>query len=499
MKTVRILLALLFFLGPIAVRGAWFYQGVYQRSQPVATPDFTSLKAPEPPVSSAAAPANKTPNLLTGDARAPIVLFDQAHGNLYEPLEMAPLTQAIQEQGAQVVMYDGSLALEDQLKRSSALVVIAPGSPYSAGEVQVVANFVAHGGRLLVLTDPTRSGGFDYATGLTVASAHIANQLLAPYQITFVDDYAYNLIDNEANFRNLLISQFASSPLTGGLNQVVLYSAQSLKSETVLLTGGTNTFSSLTDQGKNLPLAAMDADGKVLAIGDLTFLTLPYVQVSDNQQFTRNIAAFLAGGENPPRLANFPILFSRPVAVLVDSETALSASQVQVISGLQSGLQATLNLPVSLTSTPEDGFDLIVTGTFDSLDAIDSFLKDENLTFEAEEGSLEDLSAFFPTPDTASSEAVEATATPEYDFSSLFGDLSSEEDVEAIGTLTIPDLGKFKTQGVGVIIFHAEADRNVLILLAGSQNSLASLSARLSAGSLTGCLQTEHLAVCPLE
>ena len=498
MKALRILLALLFFLAPIAVRGAWFYQGIYQRSQPVATPDFTSLKAPEPPISA-------TSPVLTGQsqpvvmANAPVVLFDQVHGNLYEPLEMAPLTQAIQEQGAKVVMYDGTLALEDQLKRSNALVVIAPASTYSAYEVQAVANFVAHGGRLLVLTDPTRSGGYDYTSGLTIASAHIANQLLAPYQISFIDDYVYNLINNEANFRNLLISEFAGSPLTDGLNQVVLYSAQSLKAETVLLTGGTNTFSSLTDQGENLPLAALGADGKVLAIGDLTFMTLPYVQVSDNQQFTHNIAAFLAGGENPPRLANFPILFTRPVAVLVDSETALSGSQVQLISSLQAGLQTSLNLPVSLTSTPQDGTDLIVTATFDTLDAIDSFLKDENLVFEAEGGSLEELSAFFPTPDPTTNEAIAATATPEFDFSSLFGDLSSAEDSEAIGTLSIPDLGKFETQGVGVIIFHPETERNILILLASSQSKLANLSARLNEGSLAGCLQTGHVAVCALE
>ena len=60
-------------------------------------------------------------------------------------------------------------------------------------------DFVRRGGRLLILTDPTRSAVsydyYGYGSATVMADVIAANSLLAPYDIAFVDDYLYNMTE----------------------------------------------------------------------------------------------------------------------------------------------------------------------------------------------------------------------------------------------------------------------------------------------------------------
>ena len=155
-----------------------------------------------------------------------------------------------------------------------------------------------------MIADPTRGSRFDSVT--------FANSLVIPFDLTFSDDYLYNLIEYEGNYRNVLFRKFAADPLTQGLGTVALYATHSVGTTTgtPLVQGDENTLSSRTDTGGHLAALALSANQQVLALGDLTFLTPPYYQVADNAVLINRLAQFLLGGQRTPTLADFPFVFS---------------------------------------------------------------------------------------------------------------------------------------------------------------------------------------------
>ena len=56
-------------------------------------------------------------------------------------------------------------------------------------------------------------------------------------------------------------------------------------------------------------LVAQAEEGRVLALGDLTFMTEPYHTVRDNSRLILHIADFLTGAERSYVLADFPRFF----------------------------------------------------------------------------------------------------------------------------------------------------------------------------------------------
>ncbi len=61
------------------------------------------------------------------------------------------------------------------------------------------------------------------------------------------------------------------------------------------ISAGGETRSSNSQRADDLPVAALAADGAVLAVGDLTFLVEPDNAAYDNDPFIANIADFLGG------------------------------------------------------------------------------------------------------------------------------------------------------------------------------------------------------------
>ncbi len=133
-------------------------------------------------------------------------------------------------------------------------------------------------------------------TGLSMSSVDAANLILEPYDISFSDDYLYDMVNNEGNFRNILISEFANHELTEGIGRLVIYGGHSVHSSgKSLASTSENTYSSANDHpGKFSPVDIINSGkGSVLAIGDINLLTSQYVQSADKQIFVQNLAAFL--------------------------------------------------------------------------------------------------------------------------------------------------------------------------------------------------------------
>ena len=231
--------------------------------------------------------------------------------------------------------------VRQELRHAKALIVVSPGQDWTAAEIELVREFVDKGGRLLLVTDPTRFvvdwDEFDYLV-FDYDAPHM-NTLATEFGLIFQSDYLYNTVDNEGNFRNIRLTQFGDDALVAGLEQVVFYAAHSIETEEpLLIAAGGETRSSNSQRSGDLPVAALAADGAVLAVGDLTFLTEPYNAVYDNDPFIANIADFFGGAARTYELADFPYFFGEQVALvyagdpLLDSDFLTSGGDLQDLS-----------------------------------------------------------------------------------------------------------------------------------------------------------------------
>lgn len=464
MKRRRLWLALGLFLLPLVVRGLWYYRGIYRPGMGVDLPNYSELTAPTPPLreSLAVKPVATEAEMGSAPRRGRVVLIDMAHGNDFELSELDRLTQALSAREVKVEVFEGDFKpdaqpLGERLKYATAFVVIAPNVSFSTSEVQQATRFVARGGRLLVIADPTRNGinagRFDLAgdvRGMDVASA---NQLLSPFDIAFSDDYLYNLTKNEGNFRNVLLSTFADDPLAEGLSTIAFYAAHSIYTNTgvSVIRGGEGTFSSITDSAAGYAVAVRSQDGGVLALGDLTFLTSPYNQVADNGALLGNLVDFLLGGERARDLSDYPFIFDQPVAVLTTELFGLSAETIQTLSAAQVAFRS-LDLDLTVTETPSSGTDLVMLDLF---------------------------------------EPVDETVTEEVEALDIVLPRDSDE-----ATLTVPEFGEVNPAGLGLMALSHSEERTTLILLADSAEDLLALAEKLGFGGLDGCMIRGRYALC---
>lgn len=450
MKTpTRIILAVVLFIVPILVRAVTFYQNPFYKAE-ISRPDFASFKLPEPPTPSASLAAVAVP---AGEGK--VVIIDASHGNQYVPNEIEPLVTALSARGGRVEFDKGAQPLAGQLKYASAYIIFSPSYSFSGEELHAIRQFVESGGRLLIFADPTRFlVAYDSYNGTTFISPDVnyVNPVLAPYGLSFVNDYLYNLQDNEGNFRNVKFIDFADSPLTDELKMVVFYGVHSIQTNagSFLVRSDRNTFSSLTDQrGTFVPLA-LSANGQVLAAGDFSFLTNPYSQVADNGVLLGAIADFALGSERAPSLVNFPYLFSRPTSLVTVGDVQLDASLLGPIATLQNVLNL-VNIPLNVRAKVVDGNDAIILGSLKDQDAIAVYIKPFGITLNQGEATIE-----------------------------------------------IKGLGKVSANDSGLLLFSKGPASNTLVLLAPTAKMLSELVRLVAGGDLSSCVVQENLGVCSL-
>lgn len=448
MKHLRFWIALALLILPSVARAWWLYGSPYTRTAPVAVPEYTGMAASLPLL--ATPEAHKPAAQVAGK----LVLVDVAHENLFGLSELEALAQALTDVGARLQTVQNAQSLGLALKHADAYMVVAPITTFTPDETRQVQHFVSRGGRVLVLADPTRVS----FAGDGLSSP---NSLLALFDLAFSDDYLYNLVENEGNYRNVLLKKFADSPLTTGLSRVAFYAAHSVNTGTgtPLILADERTISSRTDASGNLAVAALSADTRVLAIGDLTFITAPYYQVDDNSRLIAHIAEFLVGGERSQDLADAPFIFTRPVTILPTQSITLTPDLVKSLGQLQSAL-GTANITFTLSSEPVQASDLVVLGSYapsqDLLPYLRPFLADFNISPEG--------------------------LTVERKSASIF----------------VPGVGNVARQGTGLILYSRTDERSTLILLANDPDWLSDLVSVLASGLQPECAVQKQAALCNL-
>jgi hypothetical protein len=468
MKNKRLAVALAFFILPFMMRGLWFYRGIYFPAGRETSPDFSAFTVIQPALSTL--PAFQ--EIHNGEGKR--ILFDQAHNNQFTLAEIESLRELLLNQGAEIIELRPKADLPEMLKKADAFVTITPTDFFAESDLKAIEDFVARGGRLLVIADPTRSlSEYDKDREKSVI---LTNDILEPFRIAFRNDYVYSLVNNEGNYRNIHINPSGSHSLTMKLSNLVFYAAHSVTSlDNVLLTGDETSLSSLDDQGTRLPVAAMDESGNVLVIGDMTFMTTPYYQVADNYQLIINISEFLLDNDRSRTLADFPNIFTRPVGIQLSNGIILDKDLLSAIAGLKEVLAAN-GFPLAIIEEGQAGFDQIIIGTYPPNVELRVFTDAMGLDF----GDV----LVIPTP-TQTPEDLPATPEATQNFA-----ISEGQE------FFIPGFGKVPSEGFGFLLLKEEPDQVILIILADSQKNAVHLLTLLVKGSLDSCLANDTIAVC---
>ena len=280
----------------VTVAGAFlfFYPGRYD---PPASVDIPFQQITSPGVAPAVAVDSDTAQVRRG-----LMLVDALHVNSFEEEEVVTLKSWVANRGYDVEVVGGFAPvevearltlLEDKLRRADSFLVVLPRVGYSEAEVNLVERFVEKGGKLLLISDPTRPSRI--------------NILAKRFGVEFQPDYLFNTLEYDLNFRHIFVRDFQPAPLTTGLDTIALYIAGSVRSSGHgLAFTDVNTRSSLVEAAEDFYPIAWGESQNVLAIGDFTFMVPPYNSLVDNGKFLSNLADYLTDSRREFDLEDFP-------------------------------------------------------------------------------------------------------------------------------------------------------------------------------------------------
>ncbi len=495
---VLLLVFILLLVTPTAVRYFQYYKIGAEAPQPPPSYNPDHIAAVPTPAS----------NLFV-DEPAPgkgLVLLDEAHNNNFTLADISYLDGRLAARGFELLHFtEGDLA--HQLRPVNAFITITPLSEFSVADIQAITRFVNRGGRVLMVGDPTRyeiifdeDDPFAFTFELDTNEIPL-NSLANQFGLIYNGDYLYNTIENEGNFRNIILKSagFAEDALVDGLDEVAVYSTHSIQigpKAKAIITADDNTWSSATDRPGGLVLAAKSENGRVLALGDVHFLTDPYYTVYDNSHFIANIADFLTeSDERTLTLVDFPYFYQQPVNLVYTGSPDLGAGAFTEIIDLQTAFaQAGISLTLAQETQPDH--DTLYLGLYNQSEDVADILASAGISLTIEPPILPDMEAeeaIEPTPVSGRS-ASEVAVEP------------AEDEAEKIEEIRLihSELGNVEMSGTALIVLDEENGRRTMVVLAASREGLESSVARLlelipldAETALGNCLVQDPIALCP--
>jgi hypothetical protein len=494
----RVSLFVVLLLAPTLARAAYYYRRPYV-APGVQLPDLAQIQVTRAP----SAPLVDE-DVQTGSG---IVAVDRAHGNRVDDAELNVLLARLAKRGMRATSVWPEDSLPDALRTAAALVVVSPHVSYSDNEIAAVARFVEQGGRILLAADPSRynvevrydeAGSESY---LVQSDVPAINSLASAFGLAFADDYLYNTQENAGNYQYVILRDLADGPLSAGVTEVVFYAAHSVSaSEEVVIRSSPATASSLHEQGGGWVTMALGGGGQVLAVGDFTFMTEPHNASLDNDRLIANIADFIATAERTFGLTEFPHFLGSEIDLVPvfsgTEETAFSGATVSEVSKLQSALSSA-DVQLHWHSEPEASHDRLYLGLYDGLNRVPEaagILAQHGITLTLETAERAQL-ALTPQP-TLQAPQPETTPTPT-------ATLRPARD-----WIHVPGIGQIEAQQNVLFYANEEQGRQVLLILAYTEEGLGTAIDRLLSGDWTGCLIDDDrladplrasMAVCPAE
>jgi len=507
MKPLRAVILVVIFFIPFAIRIGFFYRGIYQPPT-VPRPMIAEITVPAEPEG-----VEFVDSVLEGKAT---VVFDFSHDNNFKEAELNVLLSRLSARGASLEYLMSGDPLDRKLRRAQGFVVISPKKLISNDEIRQIKHFVQTGGKLLLVTDPTRFETVYNEIGLPTerkSDVAVMNMLSASFGLVFQDDFLYNMARNAGTYRDIKLADFADSPLTEGLKEVIFFAAHSIStSGKPVITADAQTRSSLTERQGGLPVAALSSDDRVLAVSDLTFLTEPYSSQANNDQLISNIADFLMTGHRQYTLADFPYFFGDRVDLRYAGKEAVGGEVLTQAGVLQNAFDAVGKKLIPRKSNTA-GSDVLYIGLYDGLDYVQEYLATRQISITLDSkadtsgsANISDRESISPakTPQPTAGALPASTVEPTNNHSDTLQTDTGEEPTPTEtpaplirGTIAVTDLGEFPTETVTLISLGQEVDSKVMIVLAASEAALAQALEVLAAGDLSRCLTAEESALCP--
>lgn len=208
------------------------------------------------------------------------ILVDMTHMNIFPDLLLAGFIGRMVKNGGKLYfLKTGNLV--DALKDSpKALIIFTPQKSYKDEEVKAIIDFVEEGGKLLIAHDP--AAGFPSAI----------NSIAQEFGMIFATGYLYSSEDKYGIYRNLIIDNFEENDLTIGLNELVILTGTAIYTNaTPLIYTNEDVYLSIVDEKGEYAFAVLN--GTVLALGDITFMLDPFIQLADNSLFLDNLVSWL--------------------------------------------------------------------------------------------------------------------------------------------------------------------------------------------------------------
>lgn len=501
LKTGLVILFVVILATPTLARTAYHYRGIYQPAA-VRRPDMAAINLPS---------LDKTPFVETDlKQRTGRVIVDRAHDNSLGDLDLNVLSARLAARGLHLYNWGKKDALADLLLDAVGLVVAVPHRAFTADEVQMVAQFVERGGRVLLIGDPSRyafktvTDEYGYEMYVIDSDTASLNSLAARFGLTFSDDYVYNTSQHAGNYQYVMLNRFAEHALTTGLEQVIWYAAHSIASTgQALISADEQTTSSLSEQTGGLTMMSLDEQGRVLAVADLTFMTEPYNTAADNNRLIANMADFLAGSERLYGLTDFPLFLRDEVGVTAMTDMAQDQSvgrtQVEYMTLLKNALeQAGKKLVWQQASSKQDTIYVGVYNDIEFWPEVADILAEQGITL---------------TLETAASERATPTPTPRYNTPTPTPTPKNAPSPTPTPTpkpprdwVHVAGRGRLDARQVTVFYQNEENDRQVLMILTFDPQNITDAVQRLISRQFSDCIIDQDLqrnpdlislAICP--
>ncbi len=427
------ILALVPVFAAAAFAGAYFYyyEGSSVRDAPA--------RVPYEEIAPYTAPSQVTPDSPAIQVRNGLLVVDALHRNAFKETEVTELVSKASNRGY-TVEFLGSFVpervearlavLEEKLRGADTLLVILPRDAYTEAEAALVERFVEKGGKLLLVSDPSRT--------------HQINSLAKRFGLNFQPDYLYDTVEYDQNFRHIFVSDFQPDALTAGLDSILLEYAGSVRSSGPgLAFAGPNTKSSILDTEETLNPIAWGDSPNVLALGDFTFMVPSNSFVLDNDRFISNIADFMTDSERRFDLGDFPYFYeSGPDA---DVDILLGQSSLYNIGlRMRNGL-ASNDIASQISGIEDTSRDSVFLGLYDDVAQVSHYLQAAGVRID-----------------------------------------------DSLGTPFGPEL---ELEGTSVVALAQDGDRDMLVALADSEDTLSDAVDSLIRGSFRDSLVSDYVGV----
>ncbi|MEZ3117585.1 hypothetical protein RYH80_16840 [Halobaculum sp. MBLA0147] len=244
---------------------------------------------------------------MSADAEPKTIVFDVGHENDVERSEIAPLVDTLVANGHTVRFFDPRadprVDLNTSLSKADAFVTVNPRSRFSASQRRGLRNFTDNGGRMMVMMDPTSTGGVGgilgaaFGFGGASQASSSATGVTSEYGVSTGPSELFNISADGRHYSRIATTG-AGGALGEGVDRVVMDDAVPVAvggdATVAVRTAGEVTIESNRRSGR-YPVAA--TNGNVSVIGDATFLQPDDAYVADNEVLIGNVADYLVSGE----------------------------------------------------------------------------------------------------------------------------------------------------------------------------------------------------------